>query len=159
MKKLNKAMLSSVIMIFSVTFFLAACKPSGESSQEESGLGKYKKPKLPNAPAEYQQKKNPLEGNENAIAEGKITFQTKCEKCHGEKGDGNGKKADVLAYKPAAFSAEGYLKTRSDGQLYFIIENGSPETDMDAYGPGTNVNFNETQIWQIISFLRKEFTK
>ncbi|MDH5718689.1 MAG: c-type cytochrome [Spirochaetia bacterium] len=149
------------IILSTFVLFFVNCKPAEntDSSKTGSQSAKYKPAKLPEAPSEYQKKKNPFEGNEQAIAKGKITFEKKCKKCHGEKGDGKGEKADVLGYKPIAFSEPGYLKTRSDGQLFFIIENGSPDTDMDAYGKGTSTNLDEEKIWEIISYFRKEFTK
>ncbi|MDH5719131.1 MAG: c-type cytochrome [Spirochaetia bacterium] len=160
MKHSSRLKNSKNIFIFlSALILFFVCGPSERQNSSESGLGKYKPPKLPDAPAEYQKKKNELEGKKESIANGKDTYRRKCEKCHGQKGDGNGKKAAVLAYRPAEFSKPGYLKTRSDGQLFFIIEKGSPGTDMDAQGPGTSVNLSETEIWEIISYLRAEFTK
>lgn len=117
--------------------------------------------RIPDAPADYLAKRNPLDPAkvDQAFLDkvGRI-FRSKCQKCHGEHGDGKGPNAEFLVIKPAAFAAPGYLKGRQDGQLYWIIENGSPGTDMPAHGPGTTANFSDEEIWRVITFLRRTFT-
>ena len=119
----------------------------------------YKPAKLPDAPADYQKKKNPLKSKKKIVKDGGKIYKRKCKKCHGEAGDGQGSAAGDLGYAPTAFSKPGYLKGRSDGQLFFIIEKGSAGTDMEAMGKGTAVNLSEEEIWKVITFMRKEFTK
>jgi len=118
----------------------------------------YKAPKLPDAPAEYQKMKNKKKGKK-AVEAGQKTFKRKCKKCHGMEGDGMGSAADDLGYAATAFSKKGYLKGRSDGQLFFIIKEGSKGTDMEAFGPGSDVNLSEDEIWEVIAFMRDEFQK
>ena len=69
-------------------------------------------------------------------------YKRKCKKCHGTEGDGKGSAADDMEIEPTAFTAPGYLKSRVDGQLYWILEKGSANTEMKAYGPGTDVNLS-----------------
>lgn len=114
--------------------------------------------KTPDAPAEYQKKKAP-KASKKDIKKGKKTYEKKCKKCHGSKGDGKGSSADGLKVAPTAFNAPGYMKGRSDGQLFWITEKGSKGTDMEAFGPGTDKNLSEKKIWQVINYMRDEFTK
>ena len=88
--------------------------------------------KTPTAPKEYLDMKNPAKVKD-AITKGEELFMKKCKKCHGEKGDGKGSGAKDLEIKPKAFTKD-YLKNRPDGQLFWIIEKGSQNTDMEAMG-------------------------
>ncbi len=120
----------------------------------------YKPPKLPDAPAEYLKMKNPYKPKKKKIVkEGQKWYKRKCKKCHGMEGDGKGSAIDDNAYESTAFSKPGYLKTRKDGQLFFMIKNGSKDTDMEPFGEGSEVNISDDNIWKIITFMRKEYTK
>ena len=50
------------------------------------------------------------------------------------------------------------MEEKSDGQLFWIIRDGSEGTEMEAFGPGTDVNISEEDIWNLISFMRAKFT-
>ncbi len=130
------------------------------ASPSAATAGDYKPPKLPDAPPEFQKMKNPFKPSQKKIVkEGEKIYKRKCKKCHGMKGDGKGSSAEDLEYEPTAFSKPGYLKKRSDGQLFWITMHGSKGTDMEAFGPGTDVNLSEKDIWKIITFMRKKFQK
>ncbi|MCK5003204.1 MAG: cytochrome c, partial [Gammaproteobacteria bacterium] len=60
---------------------------------------------------------------------------------------------------PTAFNESGYLEGRKDGQLFWIIENGSKDTEMSDFGPGSDVNLSEDDIWKVITYIRSQFTK
>jgi mono/diheme cytochrome c family protein len=114
---------------------------------------------VPTAPKEYQDMKNPLKDKKEVLEKGEKIYERKCKKCHGPNGDGKGDAADKLTIKPSAFSAPGHLKTRSDGQLFWITEKGSPNTDMEAFGPGSETGLSKDDIWSVITYIRKKFTK
>ena len=114
---------------------------------------------LPTAPKNYLDMKSPLKANKAVIERGEAVYERKCKKCHGSSGDGKGEAADKLVIKPQAFSAPGYLKGREDGQLFFITEKGSPNTDMEAFGPGSETSLSKDDIWSVIAYMRKTFTK
>lgn len=115
--------------------------------------------KIPTAPKEYLDMKNPLKETGDVVDKGQKIYEKKCKKCHGEKGDGKGSSADKLEVKPPNFAAPGYLKGRSDGQLFFIISKGSVNTDMDDFGPGSDSNLGKDELWSVVTYLRKAFTK
>jgi len=117
--------------------------------------------KIPEAPPEYLSMKNPVDYKEVDEVFLKNTgklYKRKCTKCHGEKGDGNGSKAEFFIIKPAAFSTPGYMQSRKDGQLFWIMENGSEGTEMEPVGPYSDVGLSEEQMWNLIAFLRSTFT-
>lgn len=113
---------------------------------------------VPTAPQNYLDMKSPLTESPAVLARGETIFK-KCVKCHGSKGDGKGNSASGMEIQPTAFSAPGYLKGRADGQLFFILEKGSPNTDMDPWGAGSDANYSKDDIWSVITYLRKNFTK
>lgn len=115
--------------------------------------------KVPDAPKDYLSMKNPLKESKAVLEQGQKVYERKCKKCHGDKGDGKGSAADKLEIKPASFAAPGYMKGRADGQLFFITEKGSPNTDMEAFGPGSETNLSKDDMWSVIAYMRKNFTK
>jgi hypothetical protein len=119
--------------------------------------------RIPDAPPDYLEKVNPYDvgsilQDKKFIKKIGRLYKRKCQKCHGVRGDGNGPRAEGFIIKPVAFAQPGYLQRRRDGQLYWIIENGSPGTEMPAHGFGSRANFNKDEIWQVITFLRHKFT-
>jgi cytochrome c5 len=115
--------------------------------------------KTPVAPKDYLAMKNPLKDTKDVVESGAKVYEKKCKKCHGENGDGKGSASDKLELKPASFSSHGFLKGKVDGQLFFIAEKGSPNTDMDDFGPGSAANLSKDELWSVIAYIRKTFTK
>ncbi|MBF0445874.1 MAG: cytochrome c [Magnetococcales bacterium] len=115
------------------------------------------------APAEFLEMENPYdpEDVEKKFLKkaGKI-YKRKCKKCHGTEGDGKGTAAaDIQDPKPTAFNVSGYMEGKKDGQLFWIIKDGSANTEMKNFGPGSDVNLSEDEIWKVITFMRSAFTK
>jgi mono/diheme cytochrome c family protein len=117
--------------------------------------------KIPDAPPEYLALVNPIndeEVDEKFLKKAGKLYKRKCRKCHGEKGDGKGPNAENFVIMPAAFSTPGYLATRKDGQLFWIMMNGSDGTEMAPVGPDSDVGLSEEKLWQLIVYLRRTFT-
>ncbi len=119
--------------------------------------------RIPDAPADYLAMENPYDvvkmaKDKRFVKRTGRAYKRKCQKCHGEKGDGKGPRAIDFIIKPAAFATPGYLANRKDGQLFWIIEKGSPGTEMDAHGRGSRTNLYEDEIWRLITFIRLKFT-
>lgn len=114
---------------------------------------------IPTAPQDYLDKKNPLEATKVVLEKGAKVYERKCKKCHGDQGDGKGSNAKGLSTPATAFVTAGYMKDRKDGQLFWIIEKGSKDTDMEAYGPGSDANLSNDDMWAVIAYMRAQFTK
>jgi len=106
------------------------------------------------APATYLALLNPVADQVDAIAAGKALYQESadpaCRLCHGRKGDGMGPLASQFSVPPRNFACAATIKGIPDGQLFWIIENGSPDTNMDGFK-----HLNEVQIWQLVSYIRQ----
>ncbi len=118
--------------------------------------------KTPSAPAEWLAKKNPIpkaEMDAKFFKKAARLYKRKCKSCHGIDGDGKGRKAEFIEIKPVAFAKPGYLAGRKDGQLFWIVMSGSPGTEMEPRGPGTRENLTERELWSLIAYLRRAFTR
>ncbi len=120
------------------------------------------KHKVPVAPDEYLKMENPYAGeaDEELLKEAGKIYKRKCKKCHGSKGDGKGSSAADLEIKPNDFTEPGYLAGIKDGQLFWImLKGGSEEAEMEAYGPGTDANLSEDDLWKLVTFIREKFSR
>ena len=87
------------------------------------------------------------------IAEGKAIFEGKgtCVNCHGKAGDGNGPAGKVLNPGPRNFTNCKFHKKRKEGELMWVIKNGSPGTGMVPLIPAT---ISEEEGWKVIAYER-----
>jgi len=106
------------------------------------------------APGELYSRVNPLapsDANRNA---GRKLYHRladpACSVCHGEKGEGNGQLADQFDPRPRNFACAATIDGIPDGQLHWIIQNGSPGTAMPPFG-----YLSDEEIWQLVVYLRK----
>jgi len=112
--------------------------------------------KTEKAPSRYVLKQNPLFATAKNIERGKLLYQTEakpmaCKMCHGIRGNGNGRLARGLEPAPRNFTCEDTMKSLSDGQLFWIIKNGSKGTAMQAH----KFTLSDKDIWQIIHYLKR----
>lgn len=103
--------------------------------------------------AEVEAMKNPMMPSAENIAKGKALFEGKglCYKCHGPEGKGNGRLAEFLDPSPRNFTNPAWQKNRTDGELLWIIKNGSEGTGMTSMAP-SEISIEEA--WQVISYIR-----
>lgn len=107
------------------------------------------------APAEFYEMPNPLESTPENIKDGKMLYQVKakpmpCKHCHGVEGDGRGPMSGGFKPPPRNFTCAETINGVPDGQLFWIIQNGSPGTGMMAFK-----GLKEEEIWQVILYLRE----
>ena len=98
--------------------------------------------------------KNPLKGTVKEILEGESYFQrdvqpTACKVCHGTGGNGMGMMAPGLNPGPRNFTCKQTMKDVTDGQMYWIIKNGSQGTGMPAFA-----DLPDEVIWKIVHYIR-----
>ena len=112
--------------------------------------------KTQKAPGRYLKKTNPLNPNKENIDKGRKLFlkdakPTACKLCHGSRGNGNGSLARRMNPPPRNFTCEKIMEDLPDGQLFWVIKNGSKGTAMPAH----RFFLRDNQIWQLILFIRK----
>ncbi len=69
--------------------------------------------------------------------------------CHGKRGEGNGPLASQFDPRPRNFACAQTVNGIPDGQLHWIIKNGSPATAMPSFG-----FLGDEEIWQLVIYLR-----
>ena len=106
------------------------------------------------APDEFLRLKNPLKSDSINLFAGESLFHTDaqptaCKICHGSTGNGMGMMAPGLNPPPRNFSCSETMKNISDGQMFWVVKNGSPDTGMVAYK-----SLSDVQVWLIFLYLR-----
>ena len=112
--------------------------------------------KTKKAPGRYLKKTNPLIPTKENIDKGRQLFlkeakPTACKLCHGSRGNGNGSLARRMEPPPRNFTCEKVMENLPDGQLFWVIKNGSKGTAMPAH----KFSLRDDQIWQLILFIRR----
>ncbi len=116
-----------------------------------------KDPLKPRVPADQRKEakkmKNPVAMTKENVAKGKALFMGKgtCFNCHGKDGDGMGPAGKVLNPSPRNFTNCKFHKKRKDGELFWVIKNGSPGTGMVSLIPSA---ITEEEAWFIINYER-----
>ena len=100
-------------------------------------------------PAEAKARRNPVPPNDQAIAEGRGHFADHCAQCHANDGSGDAEIGRRL-YPRAPDMRLPATQQLTDGELYYIIENGIRLTGMPGWGGGDD----ERDSWELVHFIR-----
>ncbi|MBI4383884.1 MAG: c-type cytochrome [Nitrospinae bacterium] len=108
------------------------------------------------APERYSRAQNPLTRTPGNVTAGKELYlekarPTPCKLCHGLRGDGNGRLAEKLVPPPRNFTCRETMKDVTDGQMFWIVKNGSRGTAMPAH----KAALSDNEIWRLILYLRR----
>jgi len=97
--------------------------------------------------------KNPLPATPENIAKGDGLFHGKgtCFVCHGPKGLGDGPASVGLDPSPRNFTNPAFHRARTDGELMWVLKNGSAGTAMV---PVVGSVINEEEGWLILLYER-----
>ncbi len=111
--------------------------------------------KTKSAPEKFFTAKNPFKPTPESLEEGEALYHfdvpvMQCEKCHGKNGNGFGMMAWSLRPKPRNFLCKKSMSNVSDGQIYWIIKNGSKRT-----GCLPNRGLSDDQIWKLVLYVRE----
>src|SRR5712664_541226 len=100
-------------------------------------------------PGEYKQLRNPVAPQPSAA--GRAHFADHCAVCHATDGSGQTEMGrNLYPRSPDLRRAE--TQELSDGELFYIIENGVRLTGMPGWGDGSEHSKHET--WQVVAFIR-----
>jgi mono/diheme cytochrome c family protein len=96
--------------------------------------------------------KNPVQSSPEAIGEGREHFADHCALCHGNDGRGNTEVGRGLWPKPPDMRLAA-TQNLTDGELFWIIENGVRFTGMPAWSHAENEG--EASSWHLVHFIRQ----
>jgi mono/diheme cytochrome c family protein len=94
--------------------------------------------------------RNPVANSPENLREARLHFADHCAVCHGNDGSGNSMMGKGLYPKPPDLSLPQTQKL-SDGELFWIIENGVRFTGMPAFGGD---EAHQEDSWKLVLFLR-----
>jgi mono/diheme cytochrome c family protein len=96
---------------------------------------------------------NPLPATPEQVEKGKVIFQGKgfCVACHGRDGKGLGEGLDLKGPLPRNFTDREWQAARADGELIWILTNGSKGTAMAPFIP---LVLTEEEGWQVLLYVR-----
>lgn len=148
------------VLIF---LFIAFPWVSGNAFSAEPPPGECPQRRLTvKAPPDYLSRTNPLSASPEVLAAAERNYLGKsksvpCLFCHGAKGDGKGYLAGQYVPRPRNFTCKETMGDLPDGQLFWIIQNGSPDSAMPPQ-TGSSMpssrNLSDEEIWQLVRYVR-----
>src|SRR5271163_4762778 len=100
------------------------------------------------APEQARQLRNPFPSTPQTIGMGMSTYADHCESCHGEDGNGKGKRAEKLSVAPTDFTDAHAMTRMTDGELFWKISQGHRPM------PAFEDKLSEEQRWQLVDYIR-----
>lgn len=104
-------------------------------------------------PPDAANEKNPVEVNPAVLKKGAQLYSSKCERCHGAKGKGDGPDIDADA-PPEDLTNPARASRNPDGVMFYKIWNGRKEPKMPAF----KADMSKNDVWTVIHYI-KEFRK
>ena len=95
---------------------------------------------------------SPLPSSPEIVKQGKALYNGNgaCFNCHGKDGGGNVPVAAKLDPSPRNFQHYGFWRHRTEGEIFWVIKNGSVGTSMVGFGG----QLTDQEIWSIIPYVR-----
>jgi len=93
---------------------------------------------------------NPVLPDSTSIARGKELYEANCLPCHGWEGRADGPTSLALNPRPADFTS-GHTDSHPDGDVYYWIKSGMPNSAMPAFGE----KFQDQDLWHLVNYVRR----
>lgn len=101
-------------------------------------------------PATAETEASPLTVNASVLAAGKKLFVSKCQRCHGPKGKGDGEDADKKHQKDMDLTAAAGAADNPDGVVFYRIWNGRTSPKMPVFSE----ELSREQVWALVAFVQ-----
>lgn len=93
---------------------------------------------------------NPMQATPELLVEARRHFADHCASCHGNDGSGETEMGQKL-YPRVPDMRSAQTQNLSDGEIYYVIENGVRFTGMPAWGAGGT---SDHDTWHLVLFIR-----
>jgi hypothetical protein len=103
-------------------------------------------------PTAAKKLKNPVAYSPEVLEEARAHWADHCASCHANNGSGSTQIGRNL-YPKAPDMRSAQTQQLSDGELYYVIQNGVPLTGMPAWGSAGDGDGNQDS-WKLVLFLR-----
>jgi mono/diheme cytochrome c family protein len=101
-------------------------------------------------PPTATQLRSPIAPTPEVVAKGRKTFESKCQRCHGRDGRGNG--PDAEADHPAGNLTDRLRAAfNPDGVMFYKVWNGRESPKMPAF---KNEGLSADEVWTVIHFAK-----
>jgi len=84
----------------------------------------------------------------DARARGKALFDSSCALCHGERGDGHGRRASGFVKPPADFTDPQWRRRATPRRVFFAIREGVRGTAMPSWSA-----FGDDEVWDLAAYV------
>ena len=139
--------LLAVLTIFAWTGLHAGISARREPSVLEASLARRLRSWA--IPGEARSARTPIAAGANVLAEARRHFADHCASCHGNDGSGRTPMGQSMYPRPPDMRASG-TQSLTDGELFYIIENGVRFTGM----PGWGAAEKPEESWKLVHFIR-----
>ena len=102
-------------------------------------------------PADAAKRSNPLPDSAEVMRDGLAHWADHCVACHANNGSGDAEMGKHM-YPPAPDMRQAGTQNLTDGELFYIIQNGIRLTGMPSWGSGTTRD--EQDSWKLVRFIR-----
>lgn len=120
---------------------------------QPSGLERYvtRQARAMALPAGVREHANPIAYSPEILAEARAHWADHCAACHSNNGSGNAEMGKHM-YPPAPDMRQANTQDLTDGELFYIIQNGIRLTGMPSWGSGTA--HDEQDSWKLVLLIR-----
>jgi mono/diheme cytochrome c family protein len=100
-------------------------------------------------PENAREEKSPLSTTPAVFKKGKAIFDSKCQKCHGPQGKGDGPDGDP-EHKPADLTDASRAPRNPDGVMFYKIWNGRTNPKMPAF----KTELPKDDVWAVVEYAK-----
>ena len=126
------------IVMCGIAFFGVAQAPAQDAGLPQNRKSTYAA--IAEAPEKARERKNPFEGDPQAVAAGGKLFEQHCADCHGRKAGGTKRGPSLLREQ---------VQQATPGTLFWVLTNGVVRRGMPVWS-----KLPEPERWQIVAFLQ-----
>jgi mono/diheme cytochrome c family protein len=98
-------------------------------------------------PPDATQRSSPLSATPSVLKDGKSVFTSRCEKCHGADGAGNGPASDPK-HPAANLTDASHASENPDGVLFYKIWNGRKPM------PAFKTELTRDKVWAVVEYVK-----
>jgi len=136
-------------LLGAAAFWIQGVSARQQPTSLEAGMARFVRHRL--TPAAAREAANPTAKTSEVLASGRAHFADHCATCHGNDGRGATTYGQGMSPRVPDMTVEA-TQALSDGELFWIIENGVRLTGMPGFGDDDPSN--DVESWELVHFVR-----
>jgi len=132
------------VVIWLLAFVTVGRADQGGAAPQGRGGGGW------NIPPTARTEKSPLTVNDEVVANGKKLFASKCQRCHGSSGKGDGPDGDPAHADDMNLTNPARAGANPDGVVFYKIWNGRSSPKMPVFSE----ELSKEQVWAIVAYVQ-----